>query len=136
MNSSPPGARDAVAAARDRAQQLAHFLDDRVAGLVSPAVVDVLEVVDVEREQRDVLARARRARELALELLLEPAAVEASAQRIGEHEIRELRAHAVVGASDHRHAVGARLAREIELLAEVALLRALEQRRECGAAGP
>ena len=76
-NSSPPkratvslGAQLAVQARADRAQQL-------VAGVVAERVVEHLQVVEVEEEQRDAAAVARRARERVAQAVEQQRAVRA-----------------------------------------------------------
>jgi hypothetical protein len=59
------------------------------------AVVDVLEAVEVELDERDLAPLALGARELGLEPLGEAAAVQASRQRVGPRELGELLAVAL-----------------------------------------
>ena len=51
-------AGDRVGLAQQRAQPLADFLDELVAGIVAERVVDLLEAVEIEHQQRHLLARA------------------------------------------------------------------------------
>ena len=56
-------------------QELGDAPDDGVAGVVAEAVVDELEIVEVEQQHRPALAVSSRLREPVDELLLEAAAV-------------------------------------------------------------
>ena len=60
--------------------------EDAVAGRVAEAVVDALEVVDVEEAQRDEHVLVVCVRELALQPLVEMAVVAEPGQRVGEGE--------------------------------------------------
>src|SRR5690554_7326249 len=64
-------------------------LETRVARLVPERVVDVLEAVDVEIEQRDVLMRFLRPRDRLLQEMLELHAVRELRQRIEAREITD-----------------------------------------------
>ena len=63
--------------------------DHLVAGAVAVAVVDALEVVDVEREQQRRLAAAGDAVDLARERQLEAAAVGDAGQRVAARQVDE-----------------------------------------------
>src|SRR5207244_3842801 len=63
-------------------QQVRERPEDRVAATVSLPLVDRLEVVDVDGEQRERVAARHRGGEIALEELLEAAMVRESGQRI------------------------------------------------------
>ena len=77
-----------------RAQRLVDAQADRrenlVAALVAPAVVDVLEVVQVEEEQRNLLLRLLPDRDDVLELLLEERPVRKAGQRVVQRQLPEL----------------------------------------------
>jgi hypothetical protein len=77
---APPQA--AAEGARHRPQHL-------VAGGVAACVVHLLEVVEIDQEQREAAAVAIGGRKLALELLAEPAAVGDTGQIVGGGEIGE-----------------------------------------------
>jgi hypothetical protein len=64
-----------VGRAHDAVDSLRCFCEHRVAGQVSDPVVDLLEVVEVEHDQRELALVAVRARDLASECLVEEAAV-------------------------------------------------------------
>ena len=68
-------AREQVRPAQARAELAPHLAQQRVARRVPRHVVDVLEAVEVDVEQRAALARAAQALELARQRLLEVAAV-------------------------------------------------------------
>ena len=75
---------DDVGVAQPRAQQRRHRAEQLVAGRVAVAVVDVVEVVDVERQQRGGVPVALGVADDPLELLAEaPAVVEARSARRG-----------------------------------------------------
>jgi len=59
---------------------------------VSPGVVDLLEVVEVDEHEPERPGRARRVVELGGQTLLEAAPVERSGQRVGARDARELAA--------------------------------------------
>jgi hypothetical protein len=65
-------------------------------GQVPDAVVDRLEVVDVDGEQCDVAVAAAGVEDDFAKHLLEAATVEASRQRVGKHHRRELGSHLIV----------------------------------------
>ncbi|KGC54198.1 hypothetical protein DO65_5959 [Burkholderia pseudomallei] len=98
-------ARDVVVRA-NRGEALAHEIAQHdVADLMAVVVVDRLEVVEIEREQRERGAVAFRARDLRLHLLDELAPVGRARQRIGGREVLEL----LIGALELlQHALGAR----------------------------
>ncbi len=83
-------ARDGVGAPQTAAEDVGDGRDELVAGAVAERVVDVLEVVEVEREHRAAGAVALRRGELAGELLLEAAAVEERGDRVVVGEVLEL----------------------------------------------
>ncbi len=72
---------DLVVPARALAQRSRARHDHRVAGLVPELVVDRLEPVEIEEQQRDALAVAVRAGELLIERALQPAPVAETRQR-------------------------------------------------------
>ena len=70
--------------------------DERVvAGRVAVAVVDLLEVVDVDHQRRERLAAAAGAGELVARALLERAPVEQAGERIGGGGVAQLGDQAV-----------------------------------------
>ena len=81
-NSSPPRRADRVGPAQALEQHAGDPDDQLVAGVVAERVVDRLEVVDVEHQQRAAGAVARDLREVAADLELEAAAVEQAGQRV------------------------------------------------------
>ena len=74
--------RERVARAQPILQERRDRQDELVTGMVAERVVDVLEVVEVEDEQRPARSVARDVRDVGVELLLEAAAVEQARQRI------------------------------------------------------
>jgi len=76
---------------RPRAQQVPQDLKRAVAGLVPEAVVEVLEVVDVDHSQRDRPPGARRVRDIARQRLVEVAAVEQVGQGVADRLIAQSR---------------------------------------------
>ena len=68
-------AGDGVGLAQQRAQPLADFLDELVAGIVAERVVDLLEAVEIEHQQGDLLARAAIAGQRLGQAILEQGAV-------------------------------------------------------------
>ena len=83
-------AADRVHRPQRLAQQLDQPHEHGVAGGVALAVVDRLEVVEVEHGERERPARARRLGQLRLQALVEPAAVERAGERVDAREQREL----------------------------------------------
>ena len=75
-------AGDRVGGAQALEQHAGHPDDQLVAGVVAERVVDRLEVVDVEHEQRAAGAVARHLGEVAADLELEAAPVEQTRQRV------------------------------------------------------
>ena len=69
-----------------------HFLERLVAGQVAEAIVDLLEVVDVDHEARQRLARALRSRELLAQAVVEIAAVVPAGEEIGDAAAHQARA--------------------------------------------
>ena len=61
-NSSPPEPRHAILVAREAGQPIGQFADQVVSGRMAERVVDVLESVEVEIEERNARAVAPRAR--------------------------------------------------------------------------
>src|SRR5690348_7199600 len=90
-------------------------------------VVDVLEVVYVDCEERDLAAEARRRAHRLIEHLLQAAAVETARERIGQHHRRELGAQLIVRAAQQRDAVGLYATLLDERARQVTALRAREQ---------
>ena len=77
-------AGDGVGLAQQRAQPLADFLDELVAGIVAERVVDLLEAVEIEHQQGDLLARAAIAGQRLGEAVLEQGAVGEAGQLVVE----------------------------------------------------
>jgi hypothetical protein len=79
----------AVGGALGGADRLGEGLQALVAGLVAELVVGGLELVDVHDDERDGLAGAPRALELAGEVLLEGAVVAQAGERVGHSDLRQ-----------------------------------------------
>jgi hypothetical protein len=71
-------------------QRTADRADDLVTGLVAARVVDVLEAVEVEQEDRALAAVARGVGDVLGELLVEAAAVEELRQRVVVGQVLQL----------------------------------------------
>ena len=84
VSAEPP---DDVQRAQDTAEALDRLAQEGVAGAVSLAIVDRLEVVEVEDREHQRPFAARRVSQLAAQPILEPAPVERVGQRIGRGEI-------------------------------------------------
>ena len=84
-----PQAREHVGASQPRGQHLADVLDDRVPQRVPERIVEVLEVIKVEHDQRRAIAVAAAERHLPLKLALEAPAVEQVGQRVVLGEVNE-----------------------------------------------
>jgi hypothetical protein len=85
-------AADAVAAVRGalrRADRRAERLEALVAGLVAVGIVDGLELVEVHEHERERLAGAPGALELAREVLLERAVVAQAGERVRHRDLRQ-----------------------------------------------
>ena len=80
-----------VAAADELADAARGLAQHLVAGRVAERVVDELEVVEVEVEERDRLAGAARADEVQAQLLLELRAVRQAGERVVVGEVGDLR---------------------------------------------
>ena len=85
-NSSPPNARHEVAAAHRRRQPHPDLAQHAVAHRVPVGIVDALEVVDVDEEDRQRLAAAIDEGAGVLEASLERAAVRQVRQRVAQRE--------------------------------------------------
>jgi hypothetical protein len=72
----------AVTAAEDRAGDAPHGREELIAGRVSAFVVGLLEIVDVDEQQRELRAVASRTLELTRELLLEGTVVAQSGEAV------------------------------------------------------
>ena len=81
---------DRVGLADGRAEPLGDGAQQLVARRVAEVVVDELEVVEVDEEDRDVRAGAPRPREGEVEVLGEHRAVRQAGERVVEGEVREL----------------------------------------------
>ena len=77
-------ARDRVGLAHDRLEPPRERLEHDVARAVAADVVDVLEAVEVDRDQRERLARPARASERLLDAVVEEDAVRQAGERIAE----------------------------------------------------
>lgn len=88
-------ATDLVHATAEAATDLGHFLQDPVAGAMAEAVVDRLEVIQVEHDQRHLLAIARSLVEHVTTGLRETVAVADMRQRIGLGPALERHLHAL-----------------------------------------
>jgi hypothetical protein len=75
-------ARDGVAGAQVVGEHSGHLAERLVAGRMSELVVDLLEAVEVDHQQRPAAAVAPRVGELPPQLLLEAPAVEEAGERI------------------------------------------------------
>ena len=82
---------DAVAGAHGRAHGVRDELDVLVAGLVAEGVVDDLEVVQVEQDQRERRGSAPQTGDGASQVLLEGSVVAQSGQRIARRQLRQRR---------------------------------------------
>ena len=80
---------DDVGVAHGPAQDAADRDEELVAGVVAEAVVDLLEVVEVEQQDRAALAVATAALEVPLELGVEPAPVGQAGQHVVVDEVGE-----------------------------------------------
>jgi uncharacterized protein (DUF1778 family) len=80
-------ARAQVAAAHRAVQDLRDPQQDLVAGRVAEPVVQALEVVDVDHEDRERLLRALDAPDLAREVVLEEAVVVQPREPVGDREL-------------------------------------------------
>ncbi len=89
-NSSPPSRATASELRRRVAQEVGDGHDQLVAGLVPERVVDCLEVVEVEHEQRAAVPVAIDVCDVALELRLEPAPVQQAGERIVVGHVAQL----------------------------------------------
>ncbi len=96
-------ARHQVALAHAAGEALGDVLQQQVAGLVAQRVVDQLEVVEVEEQQRELLVLARGVGEQRLHVLVELGAVRPAGERVDVGEL----VHALLGAVDLQHVVDA-----------------------------
>ncbi len=71
-------------------ESLGGGLQQAVTGVVAERVVDVLEVVEVEEQDCDTLARALRERQCVLDAVAEQAAVGEQGERVVEGELAQL----------------------------------------------
>ena len=81
-NSSPPMRADEIRVPDIRLEDLRGMHEHRVAGRMAERVVDLLEPVEVDMQQRDLAAVAARACRVLLQDLVEIAAVRQAGQRI------------------------------------------------------
>ena len=86
-NSSPPSRAASAPSGSAPYEHLRDLVQERVAELVPRAVVDVLEVVAVDDEQAQRLAPLLRERQLAIEPLFQPAAVEDPGERVRDRAV-------------------------------------------------
>ena len=75
-------ARHGVAGAHDRLEASRQRAQDRVAGAVTADVVDVLEAVEVDDDERERLVRPARTMERLLDAILEQHSVRQPGERI------------------------------------------------------
>ena len=128
-NSSPP-TRQTVSDARAVARSTsASELEHLVALAVAADVVDALEVVDVEHQQRDRVVRAAGAVQLRAQALVEVAVVVEAGQRVGVREVLE--ACADLRVVERERGGVAEPARELELV--LVERRVLADRGRCSA---
>ena len=85
-------AADDVRSAQRHTQEVGEVAQNLVADAVPVDVVDALEVVDVEHQDRDRVARTARARQLGAQALVEVAVVVEAGQRVGLRLVLEPRA--------------------------------------------
>ena len=91
-------------------------------------VVDLLEVVEVDRERRRRVDRATLGlAQLRAQARLERAAIEAAGERIGADLLGEPRAHRVEAAREQREVVGPLVHAEVERRREIAVLDELAE---------
>ncbi len=84
---------DRVGAAQAVAEQRGDRHDQAVSGLVAEGVVDGLEVVEVEHEQRAAVAIAIDVRHVAFEFCLEAAAIQQARERVMVGHVAQLALH-------------------------------------------
>src|SRR6185503_12297893 len=106
-----------------RSQRVGDVDQEAITGVVPERVVDLLEAVEIAPQQRAVAAAVLRARHLAIELLLEAAAVEEVGERVAAREVAQARLEVLAlgdveadadGAGDGPVAVAQRL--DVELI--------------------
>ena len=123
-------AADGVRAARPSSRSTsARSLEHLVALAVPADVVDALEVVDVEHQQRDRVVRTAGAVELGAQALVEVAVVVEAGQRVGVREMLEARADLRV--VERERGGVAEPARQLELV--LVERRVLARRGRCSA---
>ena len=98
--------RDNVTTARRSRENLDEFAQHRIATEVSDRIVDRLEVVDVDRKQRDFSAATRSCGNDLTHHLIEPTPIQAPRERIGMDHRRQLGTEMIVRSAEHRNAVG------------------------------
>ena len=96
----PAVAASHVRPAQDLLQPLAHRCQDTVAAQVAMAIVDPLEVVDVEEHERDRVAGAARAGELHVEHLDAVRAVVTPGERVLDAVVTDVREQLCVANGD------------------------------------
>ena len=96
-----------------RLRKRAHVLQHAVARLVAERVVDLLELVDVDEQQRQRQLEARVPLQLAVHHLLEEPAVVAAGQRIGDRRLQQLLPRRFEPAVGHPQLVGHVLEHEL-----------------------
>src|SRR5260370_585469 len=79
--------RQGIGGARGRQPRVRHRLQQPVAGIVPQGVVDVLEVVEVEEQDREAAQAALRQSERVLHAVAEQVAVRKQCQRVVEGEL-------------------------------------------------
>ena len=83
-------ARDGVARARDLLEARGDLQQQLIADVVAEVVVDLLEAVEVDEQQRERLARERAARERVVEAVAEEGAVGEPGEAVVERLARQL----------------------------------------------
>ena len=126
-NSSPPTRATTSPPREDRISTSTSSRKHRVAGEMARRIVDRLEVIDVDREQRHLATAARRRSHRLLEHLIEPAAIQAAGERIGVHHRRELGPQMVVRVTERGDTVRLAILLFDERAREVTALRGREQ---------
>ena len=113
-NSSPPRRQTTSLVRTSEQVELRERDEDLVADRVPADVVDALELVDVEHQQRHRVAGAARAHELGAQPLVEVAVVVEARQRVGLCLVLQPRAHLRVVERERRRI--AEPLRELELV--------------------
>src|SRR6476661_4585125 len=110
---------DGVRLACGAPHDLAELGEHRVAGGVAVAVVDLLEMVDVDHQDRQRRAAPLRLAPLARQPRLEGTAAHAPGQDIGPDQLDQPAAHLVVALAEERQVVGTLVGAAVVLAGEV-----------------